>query len=128
MSIRQDLKGANLMTKKNNALTEEKLNLTKASAYLEVDPHYLRKLVREGKIEHERELIPGTRIERIVISKKVLNDRKAQMAERPDRLPEGFRRYIYRGPVELVETIIKEHPEAAGFFSLANPGKGGDSK
>lgn len=110
-------------TMSTKPVSEKMYNLTSASAYLDVDPHYLRKLVREGKIVHVRENIPGTQIKRIMISQSVLDARKAEVADRPERLPEGHRRYIYRGPVSLVETIIKEHPEAKAYFELANPGK-----
>lgn len=99
-------------------------NLTGAAQYLNVDPHFLRKLVQEGKIPSTKENVPGTKIIRYMISQEALDVRKAEMAaRRPIHLPDGYRKYIYRGPVTAIETICKEHPEFAQYFELANPTK-----
>ena len=121
----KDSKGANMNTNKVVAVVaEQKFNLTKAAEYLGVDPHFLRKLVHEQKIAATQELVPGTKIVRYVISKSVLDARREVMnSHKPIHLPEGWRKFIYRGPVTLLETIMKEHPEAKEYFVLANPAK-----
>jgi len=115
----KDSKGANM-----NTATEQKYNLTKAAEYLGVDAHFLRKLVHEKKVVATQELVPGTKILRYVISKSVLDARKEEMnSHKPIHLPEGWRKFIFRGPVTAIETICKEHPEFKEYFVLANPAK-----
>lgn len=98
-------------------------SIEEAANYLNLHSHYVRKLVREGKIETEMvNVTPTSKVKKHMISQVTLDNYKKNHETRTNRT-DGRNKYtIYLNQEEL-ESLLKNNPDLRDLISRSNPSK-----
>lgn len=102
--------------------------IREAAAKLNVSEMYVRKLIKQGKIESDLKAIPGTKIQRHEISEESLEDYANSASNRSSR-EDGrnkFTAYFTPEEYEKVVKILNENMseyEVESLISRTNPPK-----
>jgi len=106
-----------------------KYTLTQAASKLQLTEFYVRKCIREGKIQAASELIPNTRIERYVIEAAEIERFAAREKANVGKRPDGRNKYtLYANDAELkqIRAMMTDLGLNEKLLSRANPPKAGE--
>ena len=125
--INQLSKGYKLMAKnESNTPAVKMLSLKAVAASLNKDEHYIRQILRNGKLAGVKEVMDNGKTERWVVAEPVVEAWRAKQAEHaPIAREDGRRKWnMYRTPEEM-EHLMTLDPSLRedGMVRLANPAK-----
>lgn len=105
----------------------DKYTIRQASREMNVSEMYVRKLIKEGKLESELVTIPGTKIERHEISAESLKAFQERSSNRSSREDGRNKFTVYFTAAEYEQAVAKlseiEGFDVAELLNRANPPK-----
>ena len=113
---------------KTNSNPVNRYSINEAAAYLGVDPHYVRKLVREGKLPTVMVPVkPGSNVQKHLIEESDLVAWKANQGSRAGGRADGRNKFVVYGTAaEMVQ--LREFMASIGMPAPVMPNAGAYQK